>query len=580
LTDTLVSLGYSKENVEKSFSSTKIWLQNVYELKQIIRAQTLELLDLKSFNNFTDNNPVTLQKNNQTRLEFNNIQPALVALNSLKDVQLSKISEAQKTIIDAYKNLYTNVTFSTSEAKITTLLNMIAKEIKLSFALSQDDVKNSLNEYYSYSVQATGNSTVLDAIFGQFGDTIADISNNRNKSLSSVAQRVLVDSAVLTFEDKFISGNNGTLIPGSEFYIDSVYNITQDGKLNTANLADVQLQLSRAYNGFSIVTQALNLLTDDPEPEDIKASTKQSFLSNPKVIFKMFSDFLVDKNGKSLPSVIGDVTASVFNLAQNNVTIKSLLFLYFISKISRTKASDVPFYSAGVSSDNITIIQKIVDLLIIEIEKELKNYNKSKQVSQDDALNSVTIESIKNLFLKNVTPILEFISSKLSEFITEIQKNNSVTVNNQTRFGGHLDTALVMSYFDAITLIVSSLSKQEFLSRDTNSQKGERFLYFQQLTTSKTTKNRVASIQQRFNKEIALTQQLIFAILGTVQNLSTACQASINLLQNSSTASSVTSIQNNISDKNLLQFFLQKQQIQFLAASVQMQLTELKTKKI
>ncbi len=568
ITDVLASLGYDKNNVENVFSSTKIWLQLAYETKLLLKNHSLDLIDNKSIDKQLDANPVTIAKNKTARFDFNTHQPDIILLNVLKDIQPSNVSDSISIIENAYSNIYSNISFLTDEAKICAFLNLIAKENRYSYALSQQNVKNVLTNYYGYSVSDSGNTQVFDFAVGQFGDTIADAIASSDKSLAAIAQQVVDNRVVLTFENKHVAGTDVETLPGSLVYADSLLNIDDSNNFSTQNIRALQTNLQKTLNSFSLFSNGFNLLLDDPQPTDMASVSDTSILSNPKLLFDRIASPLVDTNGKSLPLITNDTAASIFKIALTNNKIKSLLFVYFITKLSRSNSTSIPFFSTGVGKDNVTTIQAIVDQLIAELDIFLKNYQKIRTTEAPNVIDGITISSIKSMLLGTTSGLINYVSDLLKIQITAMQKDNAITINGATRYGAHADTILTMSFFECVLTIVVSVAKQEFLGRDTDTSKGERYLYFQQLTTSKTTKNRLNNIKAKLNQEIALTQQAIFSMLGTLSNLSIASQNLLNYVETSSLKLKVIQLVSIMADKKLVKYFLTKQQIMLFSYKI------------
>lgn len=570
ISDVLVTLGYDQNSVKTIFSSTKIWMQLMFEMKNIIKYHSLDFLELTNTQNTTDISPVLITKTNITRFALNNKQPALIKLSSIKDVQPEKIVSAISILSTAFDELYTDVKFSSEDIKLAALLNTVSKEYRYSKGLSEQSTKNALINYYSYSVTDAENPTVFDSVIGQFGNTIADVSSIANKSLVSISQQPVATTTVLTFENKYIDGSNGTLTPGSTYYVDSLLKTIDGKKYETSKLVDLNSILDNAYNEFSVIAHGLNLVIDDPQPTNISLLGSKELLSNPKAMLEKIMTVIVDNNGKSLQLITNDAMASIFTYASTNTNFKSMLFLYFLTKISRSYSVDVPFFSTGISNDNITTIYKLVDDMIDLLVRDFDSKQVSQNIHSNDEINYVSVSSLRNtLKYPTNSKLIKFVSDLMSSVITEFQVNDEAFTKDASRYGGHLDTAVVMAFFDIIITSIKLCGKQQFLRKDTDQSQGERFVYFQQQTTSKTTKNLVNGIRNRLVKEISLTQQLIFTTLSTFDNLVNSTRNVLNYVDNANSVDALTKITAMLgNNKDLLNFFLSEEQIMLFVSSI------------
>lgn len=560
--DILSNLGYDKTNIQNVYSNTKVWMQFLQELKVTLRDHSSQLLDDKSVDPKLDGNSFALYTHPSTKFGLSQNQPVLIELNVLKDIQVKDVNNALNIIQNAYQNLYTPAKFFTDENKITAFLNMISKEFRYSAALAQTNTAAILQSKFNYTVAPNNNTNMFDSIIGVFGDSIASVLPSNNTSLIGFAVQGVNDKAVLTFENQYIIDGNSQLTPGVEQNIDSLFKLNNTNQFDTTNIQELIIQAEKFYEGYSVVTNQLDFVLNDPDPTNPQNIDNLQVLSNPRLLVDKIYSALVDSNGKSLPVIVNDVAASVFNLAASNLKIKSLLFLYFITKISRTSTTNIPFFSTGVSSDNSATITTIVDAMMVEIDYVLKNYHKDTNTSTDGVTTAVSIPNIKDLFITANSSLIKFIFDFLTISITELQKNNNIVINNSTRYSGHLDTAFVMSLFDFVLICINSVSKQTFLGRDNNTQKGNRYLSWQQTTTSKTSKNKVISLKNRTIKEIVITQQMIFTILGMLSSVKNASQNLVNKTQDKRVNDAINQIVTILNfDQDQLKQFFNKQQI-------------------
>jgi hypothetical protein len=131
----LIRLGYKGDVVEKTFSSTKIWLQLLYELKQILTYHSAEFLDQTPTGPATDTSSFALTKSKYDRFSYAARVGAIDVINDLKYMKLDATANVINQLENVYKNVYTNVHMSSDEIRIAAIANLLSQEFKYSAGL-------------------------------------------------------------------------------------------------------------------------------------------------------------------------------------------------------------------------------------------------------------------------------------------------------------------------------------------------------------------------------------------------------------------------------------------------------------
>lgn len=575
--------GFSDANTKHVYSSTKIWMQLMYELKQVLKSHSLDLLDIDHSIQTNDDSPVKITKTpGIKRLEYSHILPGdLPYLSQLKDMRPSQVGIITNIITDTYNIIYENVQFKNDEMKIAGLINMISKEYRYSRGLSTKEVQDTLSTYYGFGTSIGGNNNdqVFDAIIGQFGNSITDVSATNTNSLVGLAQQQPDDkTVVLPFESRYIEGSNSSILtPGSAYYVD--YALVTDGQtFNTSKLTVLQETLEQAYKNFNVIVSGMNLLSSEYEDNFSNQSGRfDSILSNSRSLFNVIRGSFINDTGFTGTYFSTDPLAPVVAAAHTNVNIRSLLLLYFVTKMSRAYITNVPLLNSSQSQDNTPTTNKIVNDIIDELLNHTKNtttatsaasgikYKPSKNnVEERKSGTVINVETMRAAFNGSGSRLMLSMLATLSSITAAFRIDSQSISSGKSLFGGHPDTVILMTVLEVMTAMVYNYGNRHITGKHISNGTTS-------FTIDERTQNHSESIKQidsRLRREIVSSQHAIFAVFNTLEKLTNSITNTINYINGPESLEQLKKISDIVQDTSLLPLLFSEQQIRLFASSV------------
>jgi hypothetical protein len=571
-TDLLVRLGYDYNHVKTTFASTKIWLQLLIELKNLLRFHSLQFLDIDTTLQKNDSNAVNLTKSSGNRFGLKQEIPNLPNVRTIIDLQSSQVFQFINVINQTWQVLYQDTYFKNDEMHFAALSNLLSKEFRYSFGLAKPEVKRTLQDQFLYGTSDVGNVDVFDFIIGRFGNNITDFPSVQDASLTSIAQRQVSDNvAVVTLESKYLEGDTGTLTPGSAYYVDHTLQ-TDGNSFDTSRLDELSISLEKMNKNFNVIVNDMNLLSTLVQDQRDKASFS-STLSSPLSFINFLVGQLVDvRSGTTLQSILNDNLGSVFAHASKNNNVKTALFLFIMMKISRAYNETVPFVKSTLSSDNTPVTDVLIDQIIASLNSSVpQSRTGAPGISNVPGLittTTLTKETIKTS-LKQGTVLLRFVESTMKSVLATFRLDGQALNGDKTRYGGYLDTVIMMVTFDLILQLITKYGNQSIVSSSYNFANVRRgtfaFVISRILNNHKPS---IADLTSRIERETSLTQQLIYSIINTLQRLGGAIRNHSNYLNSPRSIQKLVEISSIINNPDMLHMLMSEQQIMMLASSV------------
>jgi hypothetical protein len=581
--DVFTRLGYPSELVSNLYSSSKIWMQLAIEYKQILQYHSLEFLDIEPTAQRNDTNAATFVKPSQSSLfGFSpDDVPGLPTITSLVNLKPADLPTFLPITIRAFQSIYTRGShFKSDEARIAALAHIISKEQKYSTALASPSVRQALAQHYSYAIvdNSQGNLPLFDSVIGQFGTSITDIAAVEKLSLANLAQQQAITTstqtslAVLTFESKYLETTNGTLTPGSTYYVDSLFQTTGQ-QFNTANLADLTTLLNDASIALTTVVVGMNILgAVDTGLLSQNNSQALSFIANPASWMSLIFKLMLDSSGNTLPVIKNDRLVAIYAMATNNIELKAALFHYTMNSLFRANfqfaigsTATAPATVGDNTATNDSLIAQILELMKLNT-KESRTFLQSLIESQTSGNNANDLDSdvIKAAF-KQGTPLTMLMVDLMAQIYTAIDAG---TLSGRMRFTGMTNTTVMIAAFDMFLSLVAKFADQRIVSRtlggSTNSGKVTYVI-------SKTPVNHLNSaneIRTRLNRELTLTQQITYCYFNALKKLRANAQGLLNFFTSPSSVANLQVISKTIGDPNLVQMLMNEQQIMLLGSTV------------
>jgi len=598
--DSLVNLGFNKDNVKNIFSSTKIWMQLLIELKNSLKTHTLQFLDIDPSQQRNDNNATTLLDPDVKRFSISTNLPGLPHVDELIELQPGNVAKAINLFAPAFQTIYQDVFFKNEEARCAALAHLISKEYRYSLGLSLPEVQRPLAEYYGFQVEPSGNTTVFDSVLGKFGDNITDFSATSDSSLVTVAQNTFVSNdvptGVLTFETKYVDGDTGTLTPGGDFYFDSLFDpiANPDGTpaFNTKAIETLTQKLESSAKSFSTIVDGMNLAVK-PEPSAGRKALYTPSFVEANVTLKSITDRLVDSTGNALSAVKSDRLGAVYTYAKTNPRIKTILFLYAMCKISRSYGVNIPFLASSTSQDNTAVCDALIEQLISSLELAMpataSSLNQFKAAARGVTHSALTSESIRAA-LKSGTSLTTVVEGFMSNVISQFRVKTTAIHDGFTRYSGYIDTVIMMVAFDLVTSLIARYSNQKMVgsyhetlssvTRVAGQVAFAKAVFKTTLTTgpftfaiSRNSLNHKTSVNELLSRsagEDARVKQTISTVSYVLSTLKGSLTGIVNFLKSPTSLERLKIISQALNnDPTMLRMVFNEQQIMMLSATVE-----------
>ncbi len=581
-TDCMHDLGYSQASVRNEFSSTKIWMQTLYELREALKHHSLLLLDIDPMHQRRDNSPVNINKPPTKYFGIAETLPSLPSMSTIINLKVSESSQAISTIQAAFLSIYQNAFFKNDESRIAALAHTISREFRYSHGLSNKQVNDSLGRFYGYVVAPAGNLGLFDSVIGTFGNNISDFSDTSGQSLVSIAQsRPSSGVGVLTFETKQVERDNSTLLSGGDYFFDSVLAKATAKGFDVKNCEALASAADEQLNQLLVIVDGFNLLmipsVPDPRRPGTSHDVNANFLEHPlDLTFELAGSLINPTSGLTLPPVAGDRLGAVYARALNDNKLKTMLFLYTMSKISRAYANNVAFFNSDKVSDNTPLTDHLVNAIVESLQQTVPETRSAVQmVTQrglDKGLNtsSLTPASIRHS-LKSGTTLTMIVERFMSSVIDRFRNKTSAINDGRTRYGGYLDTVVMMMAFDLAIAMVARYSSQQLVGAHhglTGFSQGQVTFVVTQAST-----NHQASVDelvQRLNRESSLVRQLVVTIANALLVIGGMGRSTSNFFKTPQAMSKLTDLLSGLDgDIDMLRLLLTEQQAMLLASTIE-----------
>ena len=570
----LIRLGYDSNHI-KNYSSTKIWLQTLQELKDILRYHSLEFLDLVPARQKRDESNEAIIKNATEFFTFNEELTSLLHVKDFFNIASNQVNDVLSAINGSWNILYRNVHFSSPEVKIAALINLISKEYRYCVGLTEPTTQRALSEFFSYEIQTVGNNGLFDNVIGEIGNNAFNISAKQTKSLANISHiRPSENIEVSTFETNYANSANGSLTPGGVFFIDSVLNDTDGQTFNTSKLDDLTKLLNQTFLYFTSIVHSMNFTGSEHSMKADSGSRKHAnIIENPQEFVRTLIGTFIDlNNGNTKSSVTSDVLCSVFALASQNTKIKSILFTLMMLKISRQYHSSTKSNPVVLTSDNTpttdVLIDKLLTELIITVKNNIstKNGSSTKNSSKDKIQTTQLTGAALKLLLKANKPSDLMLYVML--FMTNISASFDAvnTTDGFTRFSNVSDTSIMITAFDILVQVIAKYSNESFTSVSVDPHGQPTFTVTITHTNNKESANFLIG---RIDKESSLIIQVITSILNSLEKLTKSTQNFSGFLHSPNSTKTLQKMSETLQDNDLLKMLISEQQTYMLASTLQ-----------
>lgn len=537
LGDVLVLHGYNALSVRNKFLSTKLWLQLLQECRELVKRHSLQFIGAETNAQGNDDNSTVITKDSAVRFWFGQQPPAVKTIKQIGSTlsqnttsQTVTVNSIVKEVETAWRALYQDVFFSSNETRTSALINVLSKEYRYSYGLSNNDVQRSLSDYYGLQLQQTNNVGVFDAVFGAIGGSIFDVRARAN-SLAGISQRIVDDnSAVLTFETQYVDSHAGTFTPGGEYFVDDMVRFVG----NESNTARIDLAIKTfddAYKNFGTIVAGMNVLGMGSPPDIDNASATQ-LINNPPLFVSVLLQKLINvQTGITLNDVNNDNMCSVYSYAVKDVRMKTLLFLITSIKVLSRSADLTSLFGFVFSSAVLDVLcNEFDEMLWNSIEALMQKSPETQDGVLPNALTSVATNpdvtilhrSIIKDALKSSSTIVDFVEGTMLSIYGRFSKDNKTMSNDKTRYGGYTDTHMMMLTFDIILSLIEKYSNQSIVSYSQGTI-GFGYSTAQHYNVAHTNVNNLSSAREMVSileSELGITHQTVYSLLNMIKSVS------------------------------------------------------------
>lgn len=514
-------------SVTDLWTPTKIWLQSCLELKEVLANGMPQ-----SF--LSDGTTLGIDPHNKSyydALSLNQSRSSLVKKFGFNDKQILTypIQNIVRASGDTVRELIAVMTPAFSSGDINTSIfnqkifsdvsNIDESIARLSHILCKEYVystkmRSEVVVDYGYPFNFGGkNANIWNYFIGQVGADVTDISSaplGGGKSLVSLSQTVEPDGTeVLTFEDRYINDNVGTvrpnvvITPGTFYYLESSINPTTAG-FDVTRLNRYLTRLNSSTNMLKMVKEdlmfkpeipyssILNKITTTAESGvtptsggadstiDITKNQKQeeinTALSNPINLLRHIEKNIFGGSGllrrtfgpklwtnKNPNDVETDVSALLISLAldKDDADLQALLFLHQLYAISSSTGVSLENNPVALPTPNdATVKTDLVEAIMFRIRRLLEKDVVNSRLKTTEEI-SISLSIIKDALMSKYSSanlkILNQIGTLLLEFDENFDKNDNRSRTNGRFFLDQMRNTGVATGIRTDSTIISNL---------------------------------------------------------------------------------------------------------------------------
>lgn len=600
--DALANLGFSKSNVSQ-FSSTKIFLQLLFEAKKCIRAGSDEFLSMDPSLTANDKDPAKI---NLRSFEDPNATLANGLFPPLSDLAASDMHTNDATLaalLDrltrAYKQL--DVTFAKAnndELSLANKLMLISREMTYSKTISDPSTVEFLSSL-GYTLSATqGNNQLVDAVYGQLGSKITDNRSSVSAlALSSLASVVVDDVAVLTFEPDYTeSDENSVYTPGSAYYVKSVAKLEPSG-FSVAKAAQLVKRMTAILDRYVDFADRFGLLPREGNKKLAKDADLDSVADPHKMSSTLYDVYVEPNTGYVRPEIDGDPTLDFLSRAASHATLRANLFMYLYcllvvgdNGLSTAKTvQDQEAARVANTKSSATLHKAIANCFTIysglsgdikaaeKVRNYLRNYNTSPALSKimnktmkmyqifvTNAFNSSKVTRYSAVNDATILALLLQVFYDACKRYSNASLVNNATITTNNNYGNPNQKIIQRSLKQVVTQQMQQIATQKNSTPIT--PKNENQPQFLRRLIVKT--NIKASLDARIAREQNHLTYAVMAPLCLVRNCRDALEKFVLFAQSKQSNDSLNDILRVVGDGKLVELLVERGQVQIVTDAV------------
>lgn len=548
----LGTFAFDTAALNESWSSTKMWVQTLYELKMLMQYQSDQLTRAISVSQRIDVDASRVNKHVDPSRRFGSrsiIVPSsdgYLRLTSSIGL-ISDLYVIDRSVIDTFASkasaihaqMYDGVSLGDNETKMTVLSNFLSQEYRYSRALGDKTFANLLQQEYNYAVVTpddAGNNNVafVDAVVGTVPNRIIDIVNgNAPASLMSMAQQVDGSIAVLPLETQYIEIDASTVTPGASYYVDDVLN-TDGSKFNLTRIRRYYDSSLRCLKRFLPVLNGVNAFMVGTRQVKVADKYASSPLNNPAVLYKDLVNALTDEthfandgtpiDGLGNQQLRNNVLWGVLGCASKNPRVLSVLFSLATTYITVGKTSANP---SNLTTNRTMIANALLD--------ELQKYyaEQSQSVAMFERVQDVRFTTTTSTFSTHVSMtdaqlvyeltkdggVIEYVTDALSGILDTLWHTTYANDVWRSMYSGVPETIMSMVAFELVCTIADTYGNVKLDSVVSNVDGGSSSRGFKFNVTSNAPSAVYSNVLTRLDAERARVQSLLTGIVSIMSDI-------------------------------------------------------------
>lgn len=589
----LADRGFDPKNVQ-SFTSSKTFLQTLFEIKSLLKGNSYNLLGISPAAQRADQDPVYINKHTPSGFVFSPDKIETISYTNLLGTTKAGALSYVNSIKAAYDALFSTTNFQSVESRIAFLSSWYSHEFSFSRSLASETTRAFIRNTFGYAISdSLSNSQMFDVALGDIGDKIIDRTDNYSaNSISTIANKFVNNVSVLPFEPDYIEFEQGTHTPGSSYFVDSALQVTDTG-FNVSNMQSFSTDLDASIKRFVDLSKQMNFIPTYSREAGESSGYLGDQFQNSRLLFEYALYSFVDRaTGVARSSILASDLPGVFNTAQKDNYLKSLLFLYVLLKsFGTTSSTGSQALETIIQEIDSRINGRLGTVATLQVNALTQAIRTAGVLSAERLLapTSTPRESISNE-LKELRSTSEFLNSVINlfkGFYDAFISSNALTNAGFTRYGHVQNVVLMMIAFDLVVNIVSTYVPKQFVgqySTKTSSAIGKTWYSVstkpsgltlaigRQLAIGEVSSVllqnpvSISTVKAKLDAEVNSLVKMSFMIISSLSTVKDNMDSTSKVLVSSSTNQQLKTILGVVGDRRLLSLTMTQQQILLIKA--------------
>lgn len=319
-------LGFSHEGYG-SFSDSKIIVQLLEDLRDIVNSYTPSLLDNIDPRRSNDRDPFEIRR--VSNIDLVNVPFDASSLRSTRSSEIASILErgGTESFSDSFRSL------SSADDKLKILFSILSKELRISSGLSSPVVRNTIRQTFGLD-ETQMDERVFDKIIGHASSNVFTTHIGGANSMLKLLTVNVDDAVVLPFEGAFIEHGGKRALPGHAFYVDSI--IKGERKFETTAFQNYASSFGSAAQSLASIIEGM-LDVDVINNDSLGLNASDMFDSFLRIIKRATTEIPTKTLGPSAfftdnnPAASRDTfTPALLHAAADDPLLKHMLVLYVL----------------------------------------------------------------------------------------------------------------------------------------------------------------------------------------------------------------------------------------------------------